>query len=444
MIIGIRREDKNRWERRTPLIPADIAELQKRHGLRFLVQPSPIRVFTDEEYRAAGIPVSEDLSSAGVILAVKEVPVDLIMPGKIYVFFAHVAKGQPHNMPMLKRMMDLGCSLVDYEKITDEQKRRLIFFGRHAGYAGMIETLWCLGQRLVVGGIDTPLAEVRHAYEYPDLATAKEHLAEIGRRIARDGMPPPLRRLIVGFSGYGNVSTGAQEVFESLRPHQVRVEDLPSAAANGQGTSAPFVKVVFHERDMVRPVNSGGRFDLQEYYEHPERYTGCFEEHLPYLDALVNAIYWEPRYPRLVTRAWVRRNYGAGSPPRLKVIGDISCDIEGSVEVTVKAAEPDNPCYVFLAQEERIRDGVEGNGPVIMAVDNLPCEIPRESSCYFSSVLREMVQPLAAAVWSADYADLELPPSLKRAVIVHKGELTPSYHYLHKNLEAASARADRS
>lgn len=444
MIIGIRREDKNRWERRTPLIPADIVELQRRHGLRFLVQPSPIRVFTDDEYRAAGIEVAEDLTGAGIILAVKEVPVHLILPGKTYVFFAHVAKGQPYNMPMLRRLMDLRCSLVDYEKITDEQKRRLIFFGRHAGYAGMIDTLWCLGRRLAAGGIATPLAEIRHAYEYPDLATAKEHLTDIGGRIARDGLPQPVRRLIVGFSGYGNVSTGAQEVFECLGPHQVKVEDLPPAAAGSRGTASPFVKVVFHERDMVRPIDPGGRFDLREYYEHPERYTGCFEEHLPYLDVLVNAIYWEPRYPRLVTRDWVRRNYRPGSPPRLKVIGDISCDIEGSVEVTVKAAEPDNPCYVFLAQEERARDGVEGNGPVIMAVDNLPCEIPRESSCYFSSVLREMVPPLAAAEWSADFADLELPPSLKRAVIVHKGELTPSYHYLHRNLEAASARADRS
>jgi len=149
-IIGIRREDKNKWERRAPLVPTDASDLQTKGGMRFLVQHSALRVYTDDEYRSAGVEVNEDLGPASVILAIKEIPTHLLLPGKTYVFFAHVVKGQPHNMPMLRRLMELGCSLVDYEKITDDQKRRLIFFGRHAGYAGMIETLRCLGQRLAV------------------------------------------------------------------------------------------------------------------------------------------------------------------------------------------------------------------------------------------------------------------------------------------------------
>jgi alpha-aminoadipic semialdehyde synthase len=118
------------------------------------------------------------------------------------------------------------------------------------------------------------------------------------------------------------------------------------------------------------------------------------------------------------------------------VIGDISCDIEGSVELTVRATEPDNPCYVYLAQEDMALDGVEGNGPVIMAVDNLPCELPKESSQYFSSTLRDMVPPLVATDWQSSFDQLDLPACLKRAVIVYRGELTPSYQYLHKHLEA--------
>ena len=437
-VIGIRREDKNKWERRVPLIPADIRDLQERHGLRFLVQPSRIRVYTDDEYRDSGLAVSEDLGPASIVFAVKEVPERLIQPGKIYVFFAHVAKGQEHNMPMLKRLMDMGCSLVDYEKITDDRKRRLIFFGRHAGWAGMIETLRAIGQRLSLTGIATPLAEVRHAYQYPDLGAAREHLEAVSGAISRSGLSDRLPQMVFGFSGYGHVSAGAQEVFEWLKPVEIPVLDLPSVGMKMPASAAPLIKVVFREENMVERRDPGKPFDLQEYYDNPERYAGCFEKHLPHLDVLVNAIYWEPRYPRLVTRDWARRSYLAGAAPRLKVIGDISCDIEGSVELTVKTTEPDNPCFVYLPSEDAIRDGLEGNGPVIMAVDNLPCEIPRESSRYFSSVLKEMVPPLVAADWHGDFESLNLPSHLKRAVIVHKGELTPSFRYLQKSLEAGS------
>ena len=436
-VIGIRREDKNRWERRAPLVPAGVSELQSRHGLRFVVQPSDIRVFTDQEYRSAGATIAEDLGAADVIFAVKEVPARLIREKKVYVFFAHVTKGQACNMGMLRRLMELGCSLVDYEKITDDQKRRLIFFGRHAGYAGMVDTLRCVGQRLLVTGVRTPLAEVRPAYEYADLAAAKDHLKELGRDIARLSRGP---RLIFGFSGYGNVSSGAQEIFDCLQPLDVPVADLPSAASALPGTGP--VKVVFREEDMVEPNDPNRRFELAEYYEHPERYHGCFEKHLPYLDVLVNAIYWEPRYPRLVTREWAKRNFLPGRMPRLKVIGDISCDVEGSIELTVRTTQPDNPCYVYLPHEDAARDGLEGDGPVIMAVDNLPCEIPRESSEYFCAVLKEMVYPLASADWQSPLEALDLPACLKRAVIVHKGELTPGYRYLYEHVEGHSPHPD--
>ncbi len=437
-VIGIRREDKNQWERRAPLIPTDIIDLQAAHRLQVRVQPSPIRIYTDEEYRAAGITVSEDLGPASLIIAVKEVPLPLIQPGRTYLFFAHVAKGQHHNMPMLKRLLEQGCSLVDYEKIVDDRKRRLIFFGRHAGYAGMLETLRATGQRLALTGVGTPLSQIRHAYQYPDLGAAREHLEALRSEIERTGLSPQLRRLVVGFSGYGNVSTGAQEVFEWLKPVEISVADLPSVEVDPRTAASPFVKVVFREEHLVRRKDPGERFDLQEYYSYPERYTGCFEQHLPHLDVLVNAIYWEPRYPRLVTRDWARRTYRPGSTPRLKVIGDNTCDIEGSIEFTLKATEPDQPCYVYSPWDDSIRDGLEGDGPVVMAVDNLPCEIPRESSQYFSSVLKGMIPLLAAADWRSDFESLDLPLHLKRAVIVHRGELTPSYRYLQQHLEAGS------
>jgi alpha-aminoadipic semialdehyde synthase len=429
-IIGIRREDKNKWERRVPLVPIDASDLQTKLGMRFSVQPSSLRVYPDDEYQSAGVEVNEDLGRAAVILAIKEIPTHLLLPGKTYVFFAHVVKGQPHNMPMLRRLMELGCSLVDYEKITDDQKQRLIFFGRHAGYAGMIETLRCLGQRLAVSGVSTPFSQVRPAFEYRDLTEAKAHLTALGDEIVHQAARP----LIFGFSGYGNVSTGAQEMFDCLQPVEVAVADL-AAAASASANPRP-VKVVFREEDMVERKEQNIPFNLQEYYDHPERYEGCFAKHLPHLDVLVNCIYWDARYPRLVTREWAAKSYLPGCTPRLKVIGDISCDIRGSVELTVRATEPDHPCYVYLPEQDSARDGVGGNGPVIMAIDNLPCEFPRESSQYFSSVLRGMVAPLVNVDWGIPFEMLDLPPFLKRAVIVHRGRLTPDYQYIEKHLEA--------
>jgi alanine dehydrogenase len=432
--IGIRREDKNEWERRAPVIPADAAELQAMHGLRIMVQSSSIRVYRDEEYRRAGVTVSEDLSPASVILAIKEIPTALLMPGRTYAFFAHVAKGQAHNMPMLHRLLELGCSLVDYEKITDEKGRRLIFFGRHAGYAGMVETLRCLGQRLAASGVRTPFAQVRHAYAYRDLDAAKGHLSDLGKQILRVGLPQGLRPLVIGFAGYGNVSRGAQEVLDAMRVREIAVRELAAEAGMASEWGDIF-KVVFREEDTVRPQKPTGRFDLQEFYRNPELYQSCFEAHLPFIDVLVNAIYWEERYPRLVTRDWARSNYVPGAQPRLKVIGDISCDIRGSIELTVKTTKPDNPYFVYDPETDTACDGIFGTGPAVVAIDNLPCEFPRESSQYFSSVLRSMVRDFAAADWQADFDHLKLPPHLKKAVIVHRGELMPSYRHLQQHLD---------
>jgi alpha-aminoadipic semialdehyde synthase len=435
-LLGIRREDKNAWERRVPLTPDDVASLGREHGVRCLVQTSPLRVFPDDEYRAAGAEVSEDLDAAGVVLAVKEIPTDLLRKERTYVYFSHVIKGQPYNMPMLQRLLDLGATLVDYEKITDDAGRRLIFFSLHAGYAGMIETLHALARRQAAAGLTSPLSELRQAYEYASLAEARDHIAAIGARIAREGLPGRTTPLIVGLAGYGNVSAGCQEILACLPVTEVPVADLPAVAAGTQPLATPFAQVVFREEDMVEPRDAGHRFALQDYYDHPEKYDGTFARHLEHLDVLVNTIYWDARYPRLVTREWVRDHYGPGRSPRLQVIGDISCDIEGGIEPTLEVTMPDQPCYVYEPASDTIQPGVAGDGPVIMAVDNLPCELPRESSEHFGAVLRGMVPALVNADWQAEFAALDLPATLKRAVIVHRGRLTPDFEYLREHLPA--------
>ena len=140
--IGIRREDKNKWERRVPLVPEHVKEFKEKYDVETVIQPSKIRVYSDDEYSDAGAVVKEDMSTCLIVFAVKEIPIHLFEKNKAYVFFSHTIKGQKYNMPMLKKMMDLRCNLIDYEKIKDERGNRLIFFGRFAGFAGMIDTLW--------------------------------------------------------------------------------------------------------------------------------------------------------------------------------------------------------------------------------------------------------------------------------------------------------------
>ena len=435
LTIGIRREDKNKWERRVPLVPADLADLKKAHDIHFIVQPSPIRVFSDEEYRQAGITVAEDLSAADIIFAVKEIPISLLQGRKCFVYFSHTVKGQGYNMPMLQHLLDEGATLIDYEKVADEQNRRLIFFSLHAGYAGMIESLVCLGQRFAYLGHQTPLLEIKHAYEYDSLAEIKEHLRVVGEKIAKDGLGDHRTPVIIGLAGYGNVSKGCQEILEVMGVKKISVGELETAAASNVAEIGPLVSVVFKEEDMVVPRSDQAQFVLQDYYQRPEHYKGIFEDYLPKLDILMNTIYWNLQYPRLVTKKWVKANYGPDRQPRLQVIGDISCDIEGGIEVTMKAPQPDLPCFVYDPTTQKTVDGVEGVGPVIMSVDNLPCELPRESSEHFSKILRDMIPAFAQADFSVDVDSLNLPSYLKKAVITHQGALAPAFRYLQDFLD---------
>jgi saccharopine dehydrogenase (NAD+, L-lysine forming) len=438
--VGIRREDMYTWERRAPLIPSDAAELAGRHGVSIVAQASPKRVFTDADYRSAGIEVAGDLSSCPVVVGIKEIPIPVLESGKTYVFFSHTIKGQAYNMPMLRRILEMGCTLIDYERVTDDAGRRLIFFGNYAGLAGVIETLWALGERLAWEGIANPFSELERALEYPSLGAAQDALRAVGERIASEGLPPQISPLVIGIAGYGNVSRGAQEILGLLPIEEISPNDLASLRGSGGASDRVVYKVVFKEEHMAQPLDSAAAFDLEEYYTHPERYRGVFDRHLPHLDVLMNCIYWEPRYPRLVTKAKVRE-LTAGSG-RLRVIGDVSCDVEGAVECTVEATQPDDPVYVYDPIEEKTIRGVAGNGPVIMAVEILPSELPRESSTYFSGVLKRYIPAIAGADYTGSFEACNLPPEIKRAVIVYRGELTPDYRHLEPHLDAQGSKGE--
>jgi len=432
--IGIRKEDINRWERRVPLIPSHARELAATHGLEFRVQPSTIRVFSDADYRAAGIAVEQGLSPCSIVFALKEIPLELIERNKVYVFFSHTAKGQSQNMPMLRRMMELGCTVIDYEKMVDDKGRRVLYFGNYAGHAGMIDTLWALGRRLEAEGQANPFTVLEPTHRYATLVEAKEAVGKLGWKIVKEGLPRELGTVVFGFFGYGHVSQGAQEILDILPVETVRPADVPKLVESGGGVPGRLYKTVFHEEDMVCPIDPSRPFNLQDYYENPQSYRPATEEYVRYLTALVNGIYWTPKFPKYVTKTFLKGLYGGGARPRLKVIGDITCDIDGSIESTVKATDSEAPVYIYDPAEDKAIMGFEGRGPAVLAVYNLPAELPLESSTYFSGKLKEFLPAIAAADYGARFDDCGLPDVLRRGVILYRGELTPDFAYLAKFL----------
>ncbi len=225
-MIGIRREDKNIWERRVPLIPEHLKKIKDEFGIEAVVQPFRRRAFVDSEYTDLGITIEENLDDATAVFAVKEVPIKLLKQNKTYVFFSHTIKGQTYNMPLLQKLMDLNCTLIDYETITDDKGRRQVFFGKFAGLAGMIDALYGYGIRLKNLGFETPLLKMKPAYEYKDSNEAKLEIAKIGEEIKLNGLPIDKAPYVFGFMGYGNVSQGAQEIFDVLPFKEISPEAL--------------------------------------------------------------------------------------------------------------------------------------------------------------------------------------------------------------------------
>jgi len=433
MIIGIRREDKNEWERRVPLVPNDLIELKKNFGIDAVVQPSKIRFFTNENYLNAGIEVNEDISKAETIFAVKEIPKELFLAGRTYMFFAHVIKGQNYNMPMLKRMMELKCSLIDYERVVNEKNQRLIFFGRFAGLAGILESLHAFGSKLKLQGYKTPLEKIKQPYQYEILENAEEGLKQIAEEIKVSGFPKEICPIVVGYAGYGHVSKGAQELFDLLPHVSISPDELVKNYEKIKLDNHKLYKVVFKEEDIVK--RKSGEFNLQEYYDHPELYESKFEHYLPYLSVLINCIYWTKKYPRLITKNYLKKVFTSGKKIKLQVIGDISCDIDGSIEFTNKVTKPDSPTFTYFAETDSFKDNAQRDGVTVMAVDILPSEFPRRSSIEFSAILKNFVNEIARTDFTKSFQELELSFPIKKALILHKGELTEDYKYLQQFLK---------
>jgi alpha-aminoadipic semialdehyde synthase len=432
--IGIRREDKNRWERRTPLTPTHVEALVKQ-GVSVFVQPSTLRIFPDAEYSRAGAHVQEDLTPASVILAVKEVPIHKLIPKRTYCFFSHTIKAQEYNMPLLDAILENHIRLIDYERIVDATGKRLVRFGHYAGYAGMIDFFHCLGNRLLAMGYSSPFLHVGYTHMYVDLDYARAAVTAIGKEIEQAGLPRALGPLVFTFTGSGSVSRGARDIFELLPHRWVHPRDLPALVESKSFDNHVVYGVMATSDNIVRlrdPEQHDKPLDKAHYYANPELYESTFAQTIaPYTSVLVNCLYWDQRYPRLLTSQQAE-HLARSRRSRLIGLADLSADRGGSVEFMQRLTTIDHPYYVYDVERQVASDDIASErGVLILSVDNLPTEIPFEASKYFGDSLLPFIKNLAASDGSLPFADqTDLAPELRTAVITSQGELTPAYKYI--------------
>lgn len=428
--IGIRYEDKYVMERRVALVPDHVKNLIDR-GLEFEVVKSEKRIFKDDEFDAAGAELVDEVTDSSVVIGVKEMPIGFFEDGKTYIFFSHIIKGQSYNMPLLKQMMAKKVNLIEYERIVNEKNQRLIFFGRFAGLAGMINSLWAVGQRWKNLGVLTPFLELKQTHNYNSLDEAKEAIAKVAEEIKIGGLTRGLEPMVVGFTGYGNVSRGAQEILDLFPVKEITPDELLTNFTEGHKSNYLIYKVVFKESDLSEPLDADKEFVLQEYYDCPELFKSKFEQYIPHMTILMNCMYWDDKYPKIVTKDYLEGLYEKGHP-KLTVIGDVTCDPGGSIECTHKGTEIEDPVFVYDPFTRKPTMGFKGNGVLVMAVDILPSELPREASQTFSDALIGFMPEIASADFNLPFENLKLPYSIKRALILHNGELTPEYQYLNQ------------
>jgi len=434
--VGILAEIYNKWERRVPLTPSHCKTLTE-SGNKVVVQPSNHRIFTNDEYAAAGATINEDLTDCCLVLGVKQPSLNTIRSSteKSYLFFSHTVKGQPENMELLQTIKQQNHRLFDYELIVDESTGiRTVAFGKFAGMAGMCDVLQAYGQRLLSSGYSTPFLNIPMTYMSRDLPTMKSQVALAGDAI-KQGATKGNHHVFCFTGGMGNVSTGAQQIFEELPHRYVSVEELHDLRKNPDQWDDKIVYgVVCYENDIVRKKGAaeGDVVNVDDYRKYPGNYESIFASSVaPHINVLVNGIYWDERYPRLLTNNEMASLWNRDGGCHLMAIGDVSCDIGGSIEFMSRSTSIESPFYSYDPVSQRSVDDINDQGVAILAVDILPSELPKESSEHFGNNLVPLVEELVDDAGSRGVCNDELlSDELLNACIAAKGKLTPKYKYI--------------
>jgi len=397
--VGILRETRNPPDRRVPLTPPQIILLEENYpNVEFFVQPSDYRCYANEEYEYLDIPMREDLRDCDILMGVKEVDKRTLIPGKTYLFFAHVAKKQPHNQEMFREMANKNISFIDYEYLITDNGQRVVAFGRHAGIVGAYNGLRARG-------IKTNKFKLKPAYQCRDLD-------EMWAGLRLIELKPGLKILV---TGDGRVAQGAMETLRVANIEQVspddylnRIFDVPVFCQIGP--------------EYYTRHKEGKKFNFSHFTKFPQEYESTFLPYSTVTDILITGHFWDPRSPVFFSKEDMKK-----PEFRINVIADISCDINGPIPSTLRATTISDPFYAYnpyLEIEEVAFSRL--TNVIVMSIDNLPGELPRDASLEFGKqMINSVLHDLLSGIES---------PMIQKARILENGKLAPGYTYLNDYL----------
>ncbi|MFD2725566.1 NAD(P)-dependent oxidoreductase [Hyunsoonleella rubra] len=394
MKFAVIKERKNPPDRRVVFSPSKLEEAKKKFPeAEFKVESSDIRVFPDEAYASKGFEVAEDVSGCDVMIGVKEVPIEALIPNKKYFFFSHTIKKQPYNRTLLQAILEKNIELYDHETIVNEQGFRLIGFGRYAGIVGAYNGFRAWGLRF-------------DSWELPKAGPLPNQLALIDELNKID-----LPNIKILLTGSGKVSNGVQEMLDAMNIKSVSMSDY---------LNQDFDEPVYCKIDVLdynKRLDGTEVTDVFDFFNHPEKYESNFMRFAKVTDYYIAGHFYGDGAPYLYTREDVK------SPEfNIKVVADISCDVDGPVATTLRASTIADPIYGYDPQTETEVDYKNENAITVMAVDNLPCELPQDASEGFGEMFLEHVIP---AFFNNDENGV-----LERAKITENGKLTERFSHL--------------
>nr|WP_315152391.1 NAD(P)-dependent oxidoreductase [uncultured Flavobacterium sp.] len=393
MKFGIIKERKNPPDRRVVFSPNELTKIKQLYpSCTVKVESSDIRIFTDVQYQSMGIEVANDVTDCDVLFGVKEVPVDDLIPNKSYFFFSHTIKKQPYNRKLLQAVLEKKIDLYDHETIVDSHNRRLIGFGRYAGIVGTYNAFRAFGIKFEL--FKMPKAET--------LSGKDALITHLKRQVL-----PPLKIVV---TGTGKVGNGAKEILDAMKIKEVSVENY---------LTKNFTQAVYTQIDVLdyNKRKDGYILDFTDFYNNPTEYVTDFEKFTKVSDIYITGHFHGNDAPAILTREMLNAN-----DCKIKIVADISCDVNGPIACTLRSSTIAEPLYGYLPSENKEVDVFHPAAIVVMAVDNLPCELPKDASEGFGEMFSEHVIP---AFFNGDKDGI-----LKRSKMTENGKLTERFSYL--------------
>ena len=392
MKIGIIKEYKSPPDKRVVFSPEKCVEtLQKFPQVEFFIEKSDIRCFSDSEYEKMGLKVVTDLSNCDVLIGVKEVPIEKLIDNKKYFFFSHTIKKQPYNKKLLQQIIKKNIELFDHETIVDNNNNRLIGFGYYAGVIGAYNGLRAYGLK-------------NHTFSIPKAIDLKDR--QEFNSILKSLSIPNIKILL---TGKGRVGSGTKEVLDFLKIKEVSAHDFINNIFN----ESVYVNIDVLDYNYSDSIEN----TVSNFYNYPEKFRSTFSKFLSLSDIYFAGHYHNPKAPKLITLDDIK------NPDfNIQVIADISCDIDGPIASTIRPSTIENPTYGFHKEKLVECDFLDENALAVMAVDNLPCELPRDSSEMFGEMFLKYVIP---SFFNNDQDNI-----LKNSKITSEGSLTDRFSYL--------------